>query len=295
MSEPKDSDHLTSPAFIQRLESLFLLTRRVLGGTLQADRKSRKKGTGITFADYAEYRLGDDFRAIDWRVYARFDQLVIKLFELEEDATIYILFDSSQSMDSKLRTAKELTAAMGYIGLHCLDRVAIYSMANTLRPLLEPGRGKGKVFPMLRALEEAQTFGKDTDFTACVREFQARHSKKGMVIVVSDFLYPNGFEGGLKRLAGLGHDVFAIQVHDHEDLTCDWKGDVEVECVESKKRERLTVTRKEAQAYEEAIAQWNEDLRKECARRGIGLATTTNLVAFDEVVQGILRKGGLVA
>ena len=98
MSEPKDSDHLTSPAFIQRLESLFLLTRRVLGGTLQADRKSRKKGTGITFADYAEYRLGDDFRAIDWRVYARFDQLVIKLFELEEDATIYILFDSSQSL-----------------------------------------------------------------------------------------------------------------------------------------------------------------------------------------------------
>ncbi|WP_411846642.1 DUF58 domain-containing protein [Roseibacillus persicicus] len=295
MSESQSTGTLTSPAFIQRLESLFLLARRVLGGTLQADRKSRKKGTGITFADYAEYRLGDDFRAIDWRVYARFDQLVIKLFELEEDATIYLLFDSSQSMESKIQTAKELTAAMAYIGLYCLDRVAIYGMADSLKPLLEPGRGKGKVFPMLRALEEAQTFGSDTDFTACVREFQARHRKKGMVIVVSDFLYPKGFEGGLKRLAGLGHDVFAIQVHDTADLTCDWKGDVEVECIETQKRERLTVTRKEAQAYEAAITKWNEDLRKECARRGIGLAATTNEVPFDEVVQGILRKGGLVA
>lgn len=295
MSESKSTGSLTSPAFIQRLESLFLLARRVLGGTLQADRKSRKKGTGITFADYAEYRLGDDFRAIDWRVYARFDQLVIKLFELEEDATIYLLFDSSQSMESKLQTAKELTAAMAYIGLYCLDRVAIYGMADTLKPLLEPGRGKGKVFPMLRALEEAKTFGSDTDFTACVREFQARHRKKGMVLVISDFLYPKGFEGGLKRLSGLGHDVFAIQVHDSADLTCDWKGDVEVECIETLKRERLTVTRKEAQAYEAAIKKWNEDLRKECARRGIGLAATTNEVPFDEVVQGILRKGGLVA
>ena len=295
MSEPTSSGSLTSPAFIQRLESLFLLARRVLGGTLQADRKSRKKGTGITFADYAEYRLGDDFRAIDWRVYARFDQLVIKLFELEEDATIYLLFDSSQSMTSKLQTAKELTAAMAYIGLHCLDRVAIYSMAEKLKPLMDPGRGRGKVFSMLRALEAAEPFGEDTDFTACVREFQARHRKKGMVIVVSDFLYPQGFEGGLKRLSGLGHDVFAIQVHDHADLSCDWKGDVEVQCVETNKRERLTVTRKEAQAYEAAIAQWNEDLRKECARRGIGLAATTNEVPFDDVVQGILRKGGLVA
>lgn len=292
---PDSTSSLTTPGFIQRLESLFILARRVLGGTLQADRKSRKKGTGITFADYAEYRLGDDFRAIDWRVYARFDQLVIKLFELEEDATIYLLFDCSQSMGSKLQTAKELTAAMAYIGLHCLDRVAIYGMADTLKPITEPGRGKGKVFPMLRKLEETPTFGENTDFTACVRELQARHRKKGMVIVVSDFLFPDGFNGGLKRLSGLGHDVFAIQVHDHADLVCDWKGDVEIQCVETARRERLTVTRKEALAYEAAIAEWNEDLRKECARRGIGLAATTNEVPFDEVVQGILRKGGLVA
>ena len=92
---------LTDPAFIRRLDSLYLLARKVLGGSLQAERRSTHKGTGITFADYAEYYYGADYRAIDWRVYARFDSLVIKLFELEEDATVYLLVDSSRSMESK--------------------------------------------------------------------------------------------------------------------------------------------------------------------------------------------------
>ena len=121
---------LTGAAFIRRLETLFLLVRRVLGGSMQADRKSTRKGTGITFADYAEYRHGDDYRAIDWRVYARFDELVVKLFELEEDATVYILLDLSHSMASKTGIARRLAAALGYIGLNCQDRVAAYETAT---------------------------------------------------------------------------------------------------------------------------------------------------------------------
>ena len=92
---------LSDSSFISRLETLFLLARRVLGGSLQADRKSNRKGTGITFADYSEYNFGDDFRAIDWQLFAKTDELFIKLFEMEEDATIYILLDASHSMQSK--------------------------------------------------------------------------------------------------------------------------------------------------------------------------------------------------
>lgn len=288
------SDHsLTDPAFIKRLESLYLLARRVLGGTLQADRKSSKKGAGITFADYAEYTFGDDYRAIDWRVFAKFDQLVIKLFELEEDATVYLLLDGSRSMETKYLQAKKLLAALGYIGLNCLDRVAVYSLADKLEPLLEPSRGRAKVLPFLRSLEEAQTFGEDTDFSSCARTFQARHQKKGMVMVVSDFLFPGGFDEGLKFLQWHGHDVFCLQVHDESDLSCDWKGDVQIECVETGRSENITVTPKEAEAYAKAMEEWNESLKKECAKRGIGLGVTDNKTPFDEVIQGILRRGGL--
>ncbi len=286
---------LTDPAFINRLESLYLLARKVLGGSLQADRKSTKKGSGITFADYAEYSLGDDFRSIDWRIYARFEQLIIKLFEIDEDATIYILLDDSHSMESKSLHARQLAAALGYIGLHCLDQLCVYSMADKLRPLLVKSRGRGNVLPFLRALDEDTTFGSDTNFTACSREFQARHRRRGVVIVISDFLFPSGFDEGLRFLNWNKHDVFCLQTQDDKDLVCDWKGDVELHCVETGQHDRVTITPKEARQYEEAIAAWNEDLRQCCAKRGIGLVSTTTKVNFEDIIQGILRRGGLVA
>ncbi|MGJ8638962.1 MAG: DUF58 domain-containing protein [Opitutaceae bacterium] len=285
---------LTDQRFIQRLDSLYLLARRVLGGTLQADRKSTKKGAGITFADYAEYQLGDDYRSIDWRVFARSDEMIIKLFELEEDATIYLLLDCSPSMDTKFLMARQLAAAFGYIALNCLDRLAVYSVADRLSPLMEATRGRARVLPFLKSMERAEISGKDTDFTACCKAFQARRHKRGMVIVISDFLYPNGYDDGLKFLDWHGHDVFCMQLHDPADLKCDWKGDLNLQCVETSEQLQVTVTPKEARAYEAAMEAWNQGLQKQCAKRGIGLASVTTEYPFDSVIQDILRRGGLV-
>ena len=286
---------LTDPAFIRRLDSLYLLARKVLGGSLQADRKTRQRGTGITFADYSEYYHGADYRAIDWRVYARFESLVIKLFELEEDATVYLLVDSSRSMNSKYLYARKLAAALGYIALRSLDRLAVYGLADRLNPLLDVCRGGAKTIEFLRALDRAETFGGDTDFTSCARVFQARHRRRGLVIVVSDFLFPGGFEEGLRYLQYHNHEVFCLQVQDEHDVRCDWKGDLELECVETGQRKRVTVTPREARRYEQAVAEWNDGLRACCARTGIGLASTLTDPPFESVIQDILRRGGLVA
>jgi uncharacterized protein (DUF58 family) len=285
---------LTDPAFIRRLETLYLLARKILGGSLQADRRSSKKGAGITFADYAQYSLGDDYRSIDWRVYARFESLLIKLFELEEDATIYLLLDCSPSMTGKHTYAKELAAALGYIALNTLDRLAVYGLADHLKPLFDPMRGRNHVLPFLRSLEAAPTFGVDTDFTTCAREFEARRRRRGLVCVISDFLFPDGFEEGLGRLQWNRHEVFCLQTLDEQDLRCAWKGDVTLECVETGASQRVTVSPREAALYEKAMAEWNEGLRQSCAKRGMGLTSTTPAVAFDEVIQNLLRRGGLV-
>ena len=285
----------TDPAFIRRLESLYLLARKVLGGSLQADRKTTRKGAGITFADYAQYNLGDDYRSIDWRIYAKFENLIIKLFELEEDATIYILLDASRSMESKFLYARQLAAALGYIALNTLDRLCVYGLADHLNPILDPCRGRGNAIKFLTGLEEAETFGQDTDFTTCCREFQARRKRKGVVIVISDFLYPSGYDDGLKFLQWHRHDVFCLQVQDEQDQRCDWKGDVNLHCIETGQTQRLTISPSEARAYEQAVRDWNEGLRQACARRNIGLASTTPAVPFEGVIQEILRRGGLVA
>lgn len=285
---------LTDPATISRLESLHLLARKVLGGSLQADRKTTKKGAGITFADYAEYHSGDDYRSIDWRIYAKFESLVIKLFELDEDATIYVLLDCSRSMESKFLHARLLAAALGYIALNSLDRLCVFGMAEKLDPLLDPCRGRGNVLRFLRSLEEAATFGSDSDFTACAREFQVRFQRKGLVLVVSDFLFPGGFDEALRFLQWNRHEVFCLQVQDEGDQRCEWKGDATLACTETGATRRITVTSAEARAYEEAVVEWNESLRRACARSGIGLAATTPEVPFDTTVRELLRRGGLV-
>lgn len=285
---------LTDPAFIRRLESLYLLARKILGGSLQSDRRSTKKGAGITFADYAQYSLGDDYRSIDWRVYAKFESLLIKLFELEEDATIYLLIDCSPSMASKHAYAKQLAAALGYIALNTLDRLAVYGLADRLQPLFEPSRGRNQVIPLLRSLEAAQTFGGNTDLNACAREFEARHRRKGLVCVISDFLLPGGYEEGLSRLQWHKHEVFCLQTLDDNDLRCEWKGDVTLECVETGKSERVTISPREAKLYEDAIAEWNLGLKQTCAKRGLGFLSTNTDVSFEAVITDLLRRGGLV-
>ncbi len=292
---PSSTTSLTDPEFIRRLDSLYLLARKVLGGTLQAERKSTKRGTGITFADYSEYYFGADYRAIDWRVYARFETLMIKLFELEEDATIYVLVDCSRSVESKFLFIRQMAAALGYIALNCLDRLAVYGMADTMTPVLDTCRGRGKVLSLLRGLEMANLHEGESRFNACCRIFQARHVRRGLVIVLSDFLFPTGFEDGLNFLQFHGHDVYCIQVQDDNDTKCDWRGDADIECVETGARQRLTITEREAKQYEATVAEWNESLRVSCARRRIGLVSTSTEPPFELVIQDILRRGGLVA
>lgn len=286
---------LTDPQFIRRLDSLYLLARKVLNGSLQADRKSSKKGTGVMFADYAEYYFGADYRAIDWRVFARFENLVIKLFEVEEDTTIFVLLDCSRSMATKFDYARQLAAALGYIALNGLDRLAVYGMGETLTPILDRCRGRGNAMPLLTNLQQTSLVEGDSQFSECCRLFQARHSRKSVVILLSDFLFPSGFDQGLSFLQWHKHDVYCLQVQDQNDTECDWKGDIQLQCVETGKNQMVTVTPAEVAQYRQAVKDWNQSLLSACSRRGIGLAATTPEIPFDRVVQDILRRGGLVA
>src|ERR1700710_1268831 len=115
--------------FMQKLEYLSLVSKRVFRGQLLAQRRTKQLGGGIEFADHREYVPGDDFRYLDWNVYARHDELLLKRFQEEEDLHVYVLLDCSKSMafgsPSKFDYARQVAAAMAYIALADLDRVAV--------------------------------------------------------------------------------------------------------------------------------------------------------------------------
>src|SRR5579859_7017833 len=110
-------------AFLKKLEYLYVVSRKVFSGRMRAERRTRKTGSGVEFADHRNYSVGDDLRYLDWSVYGRMDKLLLRLFEEEEDLHIYLLVDASASMQAngKLDYAMSVAAALAYVGLAKLD------------------------------------------------------------------------------------------------------------------------------------------------------------------------------
>src|SRR5712675_3079711 len=136
MTDPTPHPPLLDPQFLHRLEQLELVSRKIFTGAIKGERRSKRKGQSVEFADYRNYVKGDDLRHLDWNLYARLDRLFIRLFMEEEDLHFYILIDNSLSMDfgtpTKLHYARQVAAALGFIGLVNLDRVKIETFNDRL-------------------------------------------------------------------------------------------------------------------------------------------------------------------
>src|SRR6202790_4833184 len=133
-TQPDKKNLLLEPSFMARLDQLDIMSRKLLAGKLKGERRSKRRGQSVEFADYREYAVGDDLRFIDWNIYARLDRLFLKLFLEEEDLSLYILIDVSKSCDfgepNKAMYIKRVAAALGYIGLVNYNRVSIVAMAD---------------------------------------------------------------------------------------------------------------------------------------------------------------------
>ena len=156
MPTAPESDLLT-PALLNQLERLELVTRKIFRGQLKGERRSKRKGQSVEFADFRNYVPGDDLRLLDWNLYARLDKLIIKLFLEEEDLHFYTLIDASMSMDfgqpTKLQYAKQLAAALGFVGLVRADRVRIETLGQTPSERSPVLRGRHNVWRMIEQLE----------------------------------------------------------------------------------------------------------------------------------------------
>src|SRR3954453_15161303 len=149
---------LLDAQFLARLEQLELVSRKIFLGLMKGERRSKRKGQSVEFADYRNYVKGDDLRFLDWNLYARLDRLFIRLFMEEEDLHFYVLIDNSLSMDfgtpSKLHYAKQIAAAVGFIGLVNMDRVVIEAFNDKLTQSLPAVRGRRSLWRLMEFLQK---------------------------------------------------------------------------------------------------------------------------------------------
>src|SRR6478672_11373646 len=160
---PTPATPLLEPQFLHRLEQLELVSRKIFLGVMKGERRSKRKGQSVEFADYKNYVKGDDLRFLDWNLYARLDRLFIRLFMEEEDLHFYVLVDNSLSMDfgspTKLHFGKQVAAALAFIGLVNMDRVVVEAFNDRLTQSLPAVRGRKSLWRVLDFLQKIEPAG----------------------------------------------------------------------------------------------------------------------------------------
>ena len=288
---------LLSPELLAQLERLELVSRKIFRGRMKGERRSKRKGQSVEFADFRPYVAGDDLRFIDWNTYARLDKLFLKLFLEEEDLHFYALIDASGSMEfgnpSKLQYAKQLAAALGFIGLIRADRVRIETLGQLHRPTAPALRGRQSTWRLLSYLESIEPQG-GTALAEGVKNFCIRNSGKGIVILLSDLMDKQGYTAALRYLAAQQMDVYVIQILSTEELDPDIQGDLRlIDCEDSDEAE-ITVSGPLLARYKQTLAAFTEGAREYCAQRGMNYLVANTQLPVEQLVASYLRKRGLV-
>lgn len=292
---------LLDPEFLARIETLELVSRKIISGTMKGDRLSRRRGHSMEFADYRPYSAGDDLRFLDWNIYARLDRLFMKLFLEEEDLTLTILVDRSASMEfgspGKLAYAKKVAAALGYIGLVNRDRVQIAGFSGSLRPLFGPARGRRQASRLLSVLEglDAER-GDPTDLERSCRQYALSRSGGGILLVLTDFLDRGGVEAGLRYLLSKSRstEIFAIHILSPEEIDPDVRGDLVLVDAEDGRAVEVSTSVGLLRQYKRSLETFRESVKEYCTRHGIHYVFASTSLPFDQLVLEYLRRRGLL-
>jgi uncharacterized protein (DUF58 family) len=288
---------LLDPQFLARLEQLELVSRKIFLGRLKGERRSKRKGQSVEFADFRNYVVGDDLRFLDWNLYARLDRLFLRLFMEEEDLHFYVLLDNSLSMDfgspTKLHYAKQIAAALGFIGLVNLDRVVIEAFNERLTQTMPAARGRRSLWRLLDFLGKIEPAG-PSDLGQSLHTFSLKCSGKGIVVVLSDFMDKGGYEQALRYLIARQMDVYVIQVLSQEEIEPDIEGDLRLVDVEDDDSAEVTVSGALLRRYKQNLDAYRAALHDFCTRRGAICLFTSTQVPFDRLVLTYLRQRGLV-
>lgn len=288
---------LLSPELLQQLERLELATRKIFRGRLKGERRSKRKGQSVEFADFRNYVAGDDLRLLDWNLYARLDKLIVKLFLEEEDLHFYTLIDASKSMDfgdpTKLTYAKQLAASLSFIGLVRADRVRIETLGQGPGHKSPALRGRSSVWRMLEQVSAIEA-GENISLADGVKNFCLRNPTPGLVLVISDMMDKAGYETALRYFAARQFDCYVVQVLCQEELQPDVQGDLKLVDCEDRDEAEITVNAPLMARYQKTLAEFTGGVQEFCRRRGMHYLLAHNQMPIDELVAHHLRRRGMV-
>jgi len=287
-----------SPVLLNKLNRAKLLTRWSVASVGVGERRSRRKGAGMEFADHREYQIGDDLRHLDPHLYARFGENYIRQYEVYQQLPITILVDSSKSMDfgepNKFRHAMTIASLLGFVGLAGGDQVQFIVGSGGKVHRSPRYHGIMRAEPMFAWLEQ-QSVSDGGGFGATVRNATRELTGKGLLIIVSDW-WEEDLEAELGILVATGQEVWGLQVLSPEEIEPGLMGEGEVRFVdiESGHEVELAVDRGTLERYQRSFEAWREVIQRVLTRsHGRYLLLPTNRDP-ERLFQEEWRKIGMI-
>ena len=288
---------MLSPKFLRKLDNLRIVARKMFHGRMKGERRSPKRGASVEFADYRNYQIGDDFRHVDWNIYARLDKLFLKLFMEEENLNVSILLDVSGSMNfgepSKLQYAKSIVDSLGYISLINFDILSVYAFSNDIVSKLTSLRGKGQVFKLFDFVDKLEVDG-HTDMERSFKRYAMSVVQPGVAVVVSDFLDPQGYEAGLKQLRYHRFETHIIHILSEVEINPDINGELSLADAETGVVKEITVTDRVMAGYQQRLKSFCESLRNFCLSQGMIYSQVSTNTPIEEFVLKNLRCADVI-
>ncbi|MFB3892777.1 MAG: DUF58 domain-containing protein [Phycisphaerae bacterium] len=283
--------------FMARLDALDVVSRKIFQGKMQGERRSKRRGQSVEFADHRPYAVGDDLRFIDWNTYARLEQLFMKLFMEEQDLTVHIITDASRSVAEgeppKEQAIKKLAAALGYVALVNNNRLTMTAFADGLVDQTPGLRGRPQAQRIADFLLSRRCDGASNFDRAC-RQLEAGRTGSGVMIVLSDFLFKEGYEAGLKRLLSPRYDLYVIQVLSPQEIEPPLTGDLKLIDVEDGDAAEVTMSAAVLTHYKKTLAAFCTGLKQFAAKRGASYVLANSGQSVEALVLNYLRRRGLL-
>lgn len=284
---------------LERLERLTIHWQKSFRGLVGGHNTSRFSGTGVEFYDHRRFHQGDDLRAVNWRAYLRLEKLFLKMFQAEPRAPIRLLLDASASMGagagegevSKFDFARQLAAALTYVGLVRHDSILIQPFHETLDETCLASGGRHRFGPVTDFLLQLQPKGRSS-FMETSRQFLARYTGAGLLIVISDFFDDEDVLRPLQYLSDFGHELMLIQLWSPSERDPAAAGDVHLEDAESGAPLELSLDKDARRAYTEAFDRYAGALENLALRTGGRYSGFSTGLTLDDAMLRALEPTG---
>lgn len=300
MAKHSASEELFDPQFLDRLRAMFLRLRK--------RKQLKKKGlqnspsTGYTreFKDYRQYTPDDDYRSIDWRLYARLERLFIRLYEEVQEFHVHIVIDTSASMAApyaeKRLNALKLGVALSYLGLVSQHKVSLYGMSDRVVDSMPPIKGQGNIQRVINFLTKLE-FGGQTHLRQCFSDFKPSRQRYGVIFVLSDLFGQdiNSAESAIKHTASWPGESHLIHIFHPLERKPELEGEIQLLDTETNEARKMWFTKRELENYVKAFENYLTTIEHECKSRQIDYMQWSTDGAFEDLFMDLLGRGSVLA